>query len=581
MLVDELEFQLFAVHGADGLLAREEFRHLDGETLRAVLRSAGELADEAFAPLAAELDADEPALEGGRVVTPRALAPALRRYAEGGFIAAPFPRALGGLALPTAANSAVMALFGAACTPAAGYVFLTGAAARTIAAVGDDRQRAKWLPPMLEGRWFGTMCLSEPKAGSSLTHVTTRATRAADGGWRIKGQKMWISGGDHDLAENIVHLVLARIVVDDRPSEALSLFIVPRQRDDGSPNGIGVVGLNKKLGHRATSNCALAFGAEGECIGELLGPPHRGLQGMFHMMNEARIGVGTTAAAIAWAAYRYAARYAFDRLQGRHALTDAPARLVDHVDVRRMLLAQKAIAEGGLSLALHGACLVDDIRAERDAERRVRLGALLELLTPVIKHWCAERGVESNSLAIQVLGGAGYVRDHPLERHFRDQRLNPIHEGTNGILAIDLVVRKGHRGAGLTPLLDAIEAEARAAADDAAPAVAEVAQALLAGAGRLRAAFTALGAAEDGLRRSLAFASPLMLATGDLAVSWMWLKQLRALAGRNDAWAQGKRAAARHMAGQLLPQSLTAVPAALAGEAPYDALPPEAFADWA
>jgi butyryl-CoA dehydrogenase len=425
------------------------------------------------------------------------------------------------------------------------------------------------------------MCLSEPKAGSSLTHVTTRATRAADGGWRIKGQKMWISGGDHDLAENIVHLVLARIVVDDRPSEALSLFIVPRQRDDGSPNGIGVVGLNKKLGHRATSNCALAFGAEGECIGELLGPPHRGLQGMFHMMNEARIGVGTTAAAIAWAAYRYAARYAFDRLQGRHALTDAPARLVDHVDVRRMLLAQKAIAEGGLSLALHGACLVDDIRAERDAERRVRLGALLELLTPVIKHWCAERGVESNSLAIQVLGGAGYVRDHPLERHFRDQRLNPIHEGTNGILAIDLVVRKGHRGAGLTPLLDAIEAEARAAADDAAPAVAEVAQALLAGAGRLRAAFTALGAAEDGLRRSLAFASPLMLATGDLAVSWMWLKQLRALAGRNDAWAQGKRAAARHMAGQLLPQSLTAVPAALAGEAPYDALPPEAFADWA
>jgi butyryl-CoA dehydrogenase len=575
VLSSELQFQLFEVHGADAVLGTAAFGHLDRDTLLAVLASAEEMAARRFAPIAAELDANEPRMVDGRAVTHPLLNEALRDYAEAGFIAAPFPRHLGGLGLPAAIGSAVTALFGAACTPAAGYVFLTGAAARVIAAFGDDRQRNLWLPPMLEGRWFGTMCLSEPHAGSSLLDVSTQAVAVGDGTYRIRGNKMWISGGDHDAAENIVHLVLARIVEDGHKADALSLFIVPRVRRDGTTNGIELLGLNKKLGHRGTTNCALAFGGAGESLGELLGPAHRGLQCMFHMMNEARIGVGTTAAVTAWAAYRYAAEYAFERRQGRRADTGGEARLIDHPDVRRMLLAQQTIAEGGLSLALFGACLVDRIQAETDGIARRQAEQLLDLLTPIIKSWCAERGVEANSLAIQTLGGAGYVRDHPVERLFRDQRLNPIHEGTNGILAIDLIVRKARRDQGLEPLLAPIEADARAALSE--PLLAPIAQPLLASLATVRQTLGCVIDVQRDGNAALAFATPLALMVGDLAVAWMWLKQSAATHRRDDERSRGKRAAARYMVTAVLPQSLALAAAVTEGAAPWADLAPEAF----
>jgi butyryl-CoA dehydrogenase len=301
---------------------------------------------------------------------------------------------------------------------------------------------------------------------------------------------------------------------------------------------------------------------------------------MFHMMNEARIGVGTTAAATAWAAYRYSAGYALERMQGRRAADGAKARLVDHADVRRMLLTQKTIAEGGLSLCLFGACLVDRQRCATDDGTRRTTREMLEVLTPVIKAWCAERGVESNSLAIQVMGGAGYVRDHPVERLFRDQRLNPIHEGTNGILAIDLVVRKARRGAGLEPLLQAIDAEVAAALEDtAACATARcVAQHVAAASSTLRSVLATI-AADKPPQAALAFATPIALMTGDLSVAWMWLKQTRAVAALDDLRAQAKRAAALHMVTHILPQSFGLAATVLSGAAAYDDLPPETFAE--
>ncbi len=575
MLSKELQFQLFAVHQADDVLGTPNFGHIDRETVIAMLDSAEELAARRFAPLAAAIDAAEPRMVDGRAIVHPQLVEALREYSQAGFIAAAFPRNAGGLGLPAAVGSAVMSVFGAACTPAAGYVFLTGAAARVIAAFGDDQQRARFLPPMLEGRWFGTMCLSEPHAGSSLLDLTTQATPAGDGTYRIRGNKMWISGGDHDAAENIVHLVLARIVEDGRRSDSLSLFIVPRLRADGSDNGIQLLGLNKKLGHRGTTNCALAFGAAGESVGQLLGPAHRGLQCMFHMMNEARIGVGTTAAVTAWAAYRYAVGYALERKQGRRADTGTEARLIDHPDVRRMLLAQQAIAEGGLSLAIFGACLVDRAQAASDGAARRDAAQLLDLLTPIIKSWCAERGMEANSLAIQTLGGAGYVRDHPVERLFRDQRLNPIHEGTNGILAIDLIVRKARRDRGLEPLLEAIGADAAKALDD--PQLEPVARPLLAALATVREALGRVAAATGDEGRALAFATPLALMVGDLAVSWMWLRQVAALGDRNDPTAYGKRAAAQYMVTNILRSSVALAAAVHADEAPWMQLDEESF----
>ncbi len=565
MLLQELEFLAFDVHGAEDLLKAGLFAHLDRNTLSGAMQAADRLARTSFEPIAALVDQEEPQLIGGKAVASPALARPLRDYADLGFLAATFPREWGGLDAPSIINGANMALFGAACTPAAGYLFLTTAAARLILNFGSDTQRSVYLPPMLEGRWFGTMCLSEPQAGSSLQQITTRAFPTAEGEFQIKGSKMWISGGDHDLSENIVHLLLARIVTDGEPSKSLSLFIVPRQRPDGHENDVTVSGLNRKLGHKATTNCALSFGETGACTGYLLGEPNQGLRQMFQMMNEARVGVGTTSAATAYAGYRYAAAYAAERRQGRRPDTHTPARLIEHPDIRRMLLEQKAIAEGALCLSLRGACLIDQIRIATDTHELQRLQELLDILTPLIKLWCAERGLEANSLAIQTMGGAGYVRDHPVERLFRDQRLNPIHEGTNGILAIDLLMRKARQGRGLSPLFEAIEVDTRHALHHE-PTLAD---ALLSGMATVRQCISKVIEADTDTDRLLAFASPIALMLGDMVASWLWLAQVRKLAGRNDPFAEGKRAAAAYMVCHIWPKSLALAPAIRAGAAPY------------
>ncbi|HEY4439132.1 MAG TPA: acyl-CoA dehydrogenase, partial [Candidatus Elarobacter sp.] len=532
----ELDFQLFDVLDVAALLDLPYFAEHDRATLGGILDTAYEIAGEAFAPFAAELDQFPFRLVDGEVATPESLKRAVAAYVDAGFMGATFAERDGGLQLPSTISSAAGIVFGAANGSANAYAFLTIGAAHLLAAFGDDEQRARWMAPMIDGRWFGTMALSEPQAGSSLGDITTLATPHGDGTYRLSGSKMWISAAEHDLSENIVNLVLAKLPDAPPGVKGISLFIVPKYLLDeqGRPaarNDVTVTGLNHKLGQRGVVNTVLTFGERGACVGYLVGAPHDGMRQMFHMMNEARIAVGAGAASLNLAAFEYSLQYAKDRPQGRR-LNDKnplspPVPIVDHADVRRMLLAQKAIAEGGLALVLYCAYLVDVASATQDAGERNETNLLLDVLTPIAKTWPSERGVESTSLAIQVLGGYGYTPDYPVERYWRDQRLNPIHEGTTGIQGLDLLGRKVRieNGAGLRLFLEAVARDVDRVRG--VPELAEECTAISAACERLAAVTRTLIEAqiELGPERALAGATEYLDAFGTIAVAWRWLVQ--------------------------------------------------------
>jgi len=417
----------------------------DRDTLEAMFDMAQSVAADAFLPHYRLSDTEEPQLTREGVHILPAIREALTQFAELGLFGVSFSEALGGLGLPFSAALALQANFFAANIATAAYPMLTIANARLIASFGTPEQIESFAKPQIEGHWFGTMCLSEPQAGSSLGDIRTRAT--ADGEdrlgsrYRLTGNKMWISGGDQDASANIVHLVLAKIAAEDgslpEGSAGISLFIVPKILPDGTRNDIAVAGLNHKLGYRGTANCLLNFGEIEGAIGWRVGLPGQGLRQMFLMMNEARINVGMGAAALAYRGFRHSLAYAKERLQGRtgRGPGEAPVPIIAHPDVRHMLLRQKVYAEGGIALCLYCANLVDQ---ESDPAAQ----DLLALLTPIAKSWSSEFGPAANDLAIQIHGGYGYTRDFDVEQLWRDNRLNPIHEGTNGIQAIDLLGRK-------------------------------------------------------------------------------------------------------------------------------------------
>jgi alkylation response protein AidB-like acyl-CoA dehydrogenase len=565
----DLDFLLFDWLDSNALCRRERYAHLDRDALAAMLDAAQQLARQHFAPHAAASDAQEPRIEDGRVVLIPQIGAALEVYREAGFFGDEAPLAEGGLQLPQVLRSATGAILSAANVGTGAYPFLTKAAANLIRTFGSDAQRARFLPPMNAGRWFGTMCLSEPHAGSSLADIRTTATPRADGRYAIRGSKMWISGGEHELAENIVHLLLARIPGGPPGTKGISLFIVPRLAVDdgvvpGRRNGVGLLGLNHKMGYRGAVNCLLGFGDDGECVGELVGAPHEGMRLMFQMMNEARIGVGVGAAALGYAGYVEALRYAKERPQGRSPDRPDPAQpmrpIIEHADVRRMLLRAKALVEGGLALCLFAARLSDDEACATDPDAH----ALLDLLTPIVKAWPSEHALAANDLAIQVLGGAGYTRDFPLERLYRDNRLNPIHEGTNGIQALDLLGRKvlGDRGRALGLLARRIEATLQHARGE--PALAPLADAVGAWLPRIGASVDAVAAvaARDGMEAALANASLFLDALGHVVVAWLWLEQAgvatrrlhgTALPEATRDFLQGKVLAARYFIDWELP----------------------------
>jgi butyryl-CoA dehydrogenase len=441
---------------------------------------------------------------------------------------------------------------------------LTSAAANLLRAHGSRELQDRYLAPMIEGRFYGTMCLSEPQAGSSLADIRTRAEPQPDGSYRLTGRKMWISGGEHDLSENIVHFVLARIPGAPPGVKGISLFCVPKFLPDGARNDVKLMGLNHKLGYRATVNTALAFGDEGGALGWLVGEENAGLAAMFHMMNEARIAVGSDAAAMGYAGWLHALDYAQERTQGRPLEGRDPTSpmipIAEHPDVRRMLMTMKAYCEGATALCLWAASLIDARKTGDEAERE-RATLLLDILTPIIKSWPSEFCLRANDLAIQVHGGYGYTRDYPVERLWRDNRLNPIHEGTKGIQALDLLGRKARmkNGAAFAELIAEMERDAREGAED----FAEERETLAAAVARARdVTRTLLEAAEThGQTTALANAGVYLDMMGHVVVGWLWLRQAeaarRALAagaeGDRRLFLEGKIAAARFFLRDELP----------------------------
>jgi butyryl-CoA dehydrogenase len=549
----DLDFLLHEWLDVTALTHRERYAEHSRETFDAVLELAETVATRDFAPHNRRNDVEEPTFDGTRVHLHEEIGTALRVFADAGFLTAGMPADVGGMQLPVTVAQAVMAWFQAANVGTSAYPFLTIANANLLLAHGTPEQVETYVKPMLEGRYFGTMCLSEPQAGSSLADITTTATPQADGSYRVVGNKMWISGGDHELGENIVHLVLARIPGCPPGAKGISLLLVPKVLPSGERNDVHLAGLNHKMGFRGTVNTLLNFGEHGGATGWLVGRENEGLAAMFHMMNEARIGVGLGATCLGYSGYLHALDYARSRPQGRPVTSKDPAApmvpLVEHPDVRRMLLASKAYVEGALALELYCARLVDEERTGADPDRA---HLLLDVLTPVAKSWPSQWCLAANDLAIQVHGGYGYTRDYPVEQLYRDNRLNPIHEGTHGIQALDLLGRKVtmQGGAGLALLAETIGATT----DRARTAHPVEAAALDAAVARvLQVTGTLWGTGDPAL--ALANASVYLEAVGHVVVAWMWLEQLVAVQGKDGDFYDGKRAAAAYFFRWELPRT--------------------------
>ena len=536
----DLDFLLHEWLDVSALTRRPRFAEHSRETFDAVLDLCEQIATEQFATHNKKADQNEPQFDGERVHLIPEVRIALKAFCDAGLMAAGQDEIFGGMQLPCVVEKAGFAWFKGANVSTSAYPFLTIGNANTLLKCGSPEQIERFVRPMLAGRFFGTMCLSEPQAGSSLSDIVTRAELAADGSFRLYGNKMWISGGDHELSENIIHLVLAKVPGPDGKLipgvKGISLFIVPKWlvSDDGSlgeRNDVTLAGLNHKMGYRGTANCLLNFGegkfkpgGQAGAIGYLVGPLHQGLAAMFNMMNEARIGVGLGAVMLGYSGYLKSLDYARNRPQGRHAANKDPSGpqvpIIEHTDVRRMLLAQKAYVEGGLALILYCARLVDEEKTADDATARDQATLLLDILTPIAKSWPSQWCLEANNLAIQVHGGYGYTREYDVEQLYRDNRLNPIHEGTHGIQAIDLLGRKVvmQQGAALK-LLDEKISVTLAQCDD--PALVSA----LASRWDKLAQVTALLHQTSSPDLTLANATVYLEAFGHLVIAWIWMEQ--------------------------------------------------------
>jgi butyryl-CoA dehydrogenase len=587
-----LDFLLYEWLDVSSLQQRERFSDHSRETFDAVLDTCERIAKEKYAPFNRLVDTEEPRFDGEKVILPQATHDAQKAYAESGMLSASQDYDIGGMQLPYTVEAAANSFFGMA-SVSMGSGLLTVGNANLLMAHGSDLQRQVFALNEFSGRWSGTMCLSEPQAGSSLSDVMTRATPDGDAfasdplgaRYRLKGNKMWISAGDHELTENIIHLVLAKIPDADGKLipgvRGISLFIVPKKLVNekaeltGVRNDVALAGLNHKCGWRGTTNTLLNFG-EGKfkvqtdnsagdgsgAVGYLVGEPGRGLSYMFHMMNEARIGVGMAATMLGMAGYEASLEYAKNRPQGRPVAggsqkvvkdaAQAQVRIIEHADIKRMLLAQKSYSEGALALELYCAKLVDEQHtADAIAADEARL--LLEVLTPIAKSWPSEWCLEANSLAIQIHGGYGYTRDFPVEQYWRDNRLNMIHEGTHGIQGMDLLGRKVlmEEGRGVH-LLGARMREtadkAMAFADLAADA-----KALNTALQKVIAA-TQMAWSSGQPQEALANAVPYLQAFGHLVLAWIWLDVSASCRGAQTPAQTGRQAAAKFFYHYELPK---------------------------
>ena len=542
-LLDDRDVALLVDDAFDlpALTALPYFAEHDRATFAAVLDGARRLAREELLPAYRVLDEQPPRLVDGRVVVHPLLHRLFARLRELELIAAPRPAEVGGQQLPLSVYTLATAYLMAGNASAYGYLGLTQGAAHLLEAFGDEHLRTTYMPRMYRGEWTGTMALTEPQAGSSLADVATTAAPTADGHYLVRGSKIFISGGDHDLTGNVVHLALARIAGAPPGIKGVSLFCVPRLRVEGDAlvdNDVAVTGMIHKIGWKALPSLALGFGERGDCRGWLVGAPHQGIRYMFQMMNEARIMVGVNGVATASVAYHEAVAYARERPQGRALAGKDPAAppvaITAHADVRRMLLRQRAIVTGGLALLVRTARYADVAHHGADEASRARAGLVLDLLTPIAKSFPAERGFEANALAVQIHGGYGYSSEYPVEAWLRDQKLNSIHEGTTGIQALDLLGRRAVAGGGaaLAAWRDDVErtcARAEAAGVDAAwaSALRTARDATLVLTGEL----AARGLAGDA-EAMLAHATDYLDLFSTVAVAWQWLELAAAVAER-------------------------------------------------
>ena len=527
----DLHFQLFENQNCLELLQYPYFSDHSKETFALVLDAAAQIAEKSLFPIFKEMDRQEPQLENGIVKVHPEMRSIIRQFGADGWINAIFPYEEGGQQLPWTLHLSAGFILQAANYSASVFPFLTTGAANLIRTFGSSALRDAYTPKMYTGEWQGTMALTEPDAGSSLSDLTTLAVPTSkEGVYSIRGQKIYISAGDHDACDNVIHLMLARIEGAPAGTKGISLFVVPKIRLDGTPNDVLTQGIYHKMGYKGAPIVHLMIGSESACEGYLVGEAHQGLKYMFQMMNEARLGIGMNATAIATAAYQTSLAYAKVRPQGRNISDKEPNRpqvpIIQHADVKRMLLFQKSITEGSLALLIFCGLLGDKLSQESEPQKKAEMEALFDLLIPIAKSYPSEMGVQSTSMAIQVLGGAGYTTDFPVEQYYREARIHPIHEGTTGIHGLDLLGRKMllHEGLGWKMLQKEFQSTLKEAKPlpelgDIALTFEKYAQEFASGTAQL------LFKRNQGPEYYLADATLYLEGAGLLCMGWIWLKQ--------------------------------------------------------
>jgi alkylation response protein AidB-like acyl-CoA dehydrogenase len=548
MSMRNLRFLLYEVFDAVSLTGHDYYREYDGKMLDMVLQAAEEISRALLWPNYSDMDRKPPELIQDGVRVHPSMKRILKEFAEGGWTAMTVPESLDGQQLPQIIADACQFVFCAANYSAAAYLGLIDGAARLIENFGSRELYDRFVPNMRTARWQGTMALTEPDAGSSLSDITTEAVPTEDGYYLMHGQKIFITAADHDAVENIVHLMLARITGAPEGVKGISLFVVPQKRknDQGDlvPNDVTTSGIFHKLGYRGAPSLQLSIGDNDDCRGYLVGKPHHGLRYMFQMMNEARIGVGMGAAGMATAAYYASLDYASLRKQGRKIEekdpTQPPVTIIDHADVKRMLLFQRSVVEGALSLLLQCSLYVDRIKTASGQEKE-RCALLLDLLTPVAKTYPSENGVLSISQGLQIFGGSGYCDDYPLEQYYRDARIHPIHEGTTAIHGMDLLGRKIPMQGGRAFKLFCDEVESLIAETKKVEELKDHALDLSEYTEKLKQVTTNLARiqAEKGVEQALSDATLYLEFFGLISVAWQWLLQAAVVVKSLDDSAAG------------------------------------------
>ena len=572
MSMRNLKFLLYEVFDAASLTRYSYYGEYDRKMLDMVLDAALELARGLLWPHFQDMDRNPPELVDDRVKVHPSVGKVLKGLGEGGWISMTVPEELDGQQLPHMVADSCQFVFCAANYSAAAYSGLSDGAARLIEDFGSRDLYDAFVPHMRSGRWQGTMALTEPEAGSSLSDIVTTAELTEEDFYRIQGQKVFISAGDHDGVENVVHLMLARIQGAPQGVKGISLFVVPKRRIDAkgrlAPNDVVTSGIFHKLGYRGCPIAQLSMGDRNDCRGYLVGEPHKGLGYMFQMMNEARIGVGMGACAMATAAYYASLDYAALRKQGRKIAEKNPANppvpIIEHADVKRMLLFQRSVVEGALSLLLQCSRYVDMKKMGSDEEKE-KYALLLDLLTPVAKSYPSEVGILSISQGLQCFGGSGYCDDYPLEQYYRDARIHPIHEGTTGIHGLDLLGRKIPMKNGKAFALYLEEVQTAISEAKEMPALESYGWQMSGFLEKLKQVTAHLAGIqkERGMEHALADATLYLELFGIIAVAWQWLLQAiviaKALNGETSKeekdFYQGKFFTFRYFFGYELPKT--------------------------